>query len=166
MAVLLVAFALHNEPPQQSQASVKPAQEIKQMPITKPTVEVKKPEPKKQVKPQAPAPKPVRKVKPISYPVGCANYAHIIAKYNWNQRIASAVMKAESGCNPNAIGDNRVIGGIYAPSCGLMQIRTLKSRPSCSQLQNPETNIAWAYKLYASSGWSPWSVCRTTVSCY
>lgn len=97
---------------------------------------------------------------------GCEAYRAEISKYNWNVSIAMKVMKAESGCRTTAIGDNRVIGGIYAPSCGLFQIRTLKGRPSCDQLKHPATNIAWAYKLYGASGWSPWSVCKTVVRCY
>ncbi len=115
-----------------------------------------------------PAPEPVQEVKKVvaTYPKGCETYRELISQYDWNIDVALKVMQAESGCNPHAIGDNRVIGGIYAPSCGLFQIRTLQGRPSCEQLQNPTTNVEWAYKLYWASGWKPWSVCRTKVSCY
>lgn len=102
----------------------------------------------------------------VTHPVGCENYRTELSKYSWNVDVALAVMRAESGCNPSAVGDQRVIGGIYAPSCGLMQVRTLASRPDCESLKDPSTNIAWAYKLYASGGWGHWSVCRTKVSCY
>jgi hypothetical protein len=106
-------------------------------------------------------------VQAVMHPTGCENYRTIVEKYNWNTSVALAVMKAESGCRPYAIGDNRVIGGIYAPSCGLFQIRTLAGRPSCTQLHEPETNVAWAYRLYTSNGWQPWSVCNHgIVSCY
>ena len=89
---------------------------------------------------------------------GCEAYRAEVAKYDWNITIAMAIMKAESGCRSNAVGDNYPIRGLHAPSCGLMQIRSLQGRPSCEQLKDPATNIAWAYKLYLGSGWYPWSV--------
>ena len=108
------------------------------------------------------APKPV-----VKHPKGCENYKDLVSQYEWNTEVALKVMHAESGCNPSAIGDTRVIGGIYAPSCGLFQIRTLQGRPNCDQLQNPNTNIEWAIKLYRASGWQPWSVCKNgKVNCY
>ena len=69
-------------------------------------------------------------------------------------------MHKESGCNPNAIGDNHQINGLHAPSCGLMQIRTLAGRPSCEELKVPEVNIEWAYKIWRSQGYGAWSVLR------
>lgn len=113
-------------------------------------------------------PEQTPKAKPaVIHPIGCENYRQLISQYDWNVDVALNVMRAESGCNPNAKGDNRVIGGIYAPSCGLFQIRTLQGRPTCEQLQDPATNLEWAFKLYRSSGWKPWSVCNTgKVSCY
>lgn len=98
----------------------------------------------------------------VKHPVGCENYRELVSQYNWNVSIALAVMKAESGCNPNAVGDRH----IPPVSCGLFQIRTLAGRPTCEQLKDPATNVAWAWKLYQASGWKPWSVCRTKISCY
>jgi len=70
-----------------------------------------------------------------------------------------AVMQAESTCNSNAVGDNYVIAGLHAASCGLFQIRTLKGRPSCEELKDPSTNIDWAYKVSTNgTNWNPWSV--------
>lgn len=106
---------------------------------------------------QPPTPKPV-----VTYPTGCENYVDLISQYDWNVSVALQVAKAESGCNPNAVGD------VHIPpvSCGLFQIRTLSGRPSCEALKNPETNVEWAYKLYVSGGWGHWTVCRTKVTCY
>ena len=121
--------------------------------------EVKPPEPVVQ------APVPVVERPPN--PVGCEHYRNLVSQYNWNINVALAVMKAESGCNPNSVGDNFPINGLYAPSCGLFQIRTLAGRPSCDQLKDPSTNVQWAFKLYSGSGWKPWSVCKNgKVSCY
>lgn len=89
---------------------------------------------------------------------GCALYESYVNKYEWDKSVARAIMHAESSCNTNAVGDTWVIGGIYAPSCGLFQVRTLPDRPSCEELKNPETNVAWAYRLYTAHGFQPWSV--------
>jgi len=122
------------------------------------------PEPQTPVEPEQP-PEPIKET--VAHPIGCENYRQLINQYDWNVDVALQVMRAESGCNPSAVGDNRVIGGIFAPSCGLFQVRTLQGRPSCEQLQNPATNIEWAFKLYRASGWKPWSVCNIgKVSCY
>jgi len=85
-------------------------------------------------------------------------YESYVNKYEWDKSVARAIMHAESRCNTNAVGDTWVIGGIYAPSCGLFQVRTLPDRPSCEELKNPELNVAWAYRLYTARGFQPWSV--------
>lgn len=89
---------------------------------------------------------------------GCEAYRSEIAKYDWNVNVMMAVMQAESGCNTRAVGDNYPIKGLHAPSCGLLQIRTLKGRPSCEALKDPATNIAWGYKIYQGQGLKAWSV--------
>lgn len=113
-----------------------------------------------------PQTEPIPEPQPTKPKVGCEQYIALIQQYDWNVSIATNVMRAESGCNPSAVGDNRVIGGLYAPSCGLFQIRTLKGRPSCEELKKPEVNIAYAYRLYLANKWSPWSVCRRVVRCH
>jgi len=113
-----------------------------------------------------PAPVEIPKPQPVAHPKGCDKYGELVSRYNWNATVAINVMRAETGCNPSAVGDNYPINGVHAVSCGLFQIRTLRGRPSCEALQDPETNVAWAYKLYTSSGWQPWSVCKNKVSCY
>lgn len=89
---------------------------------------------------------------------GCDAYTELIHQYGWEKNIAIAVMKAESGCNTHAVGDNYPIGGLLAPSCGLFQVRTLAGRPTCEELKDPATNVAWAYRLYTARGFQPWSV--------
>lgn len=125
-------------------------------------VQVAKPKIEEQKVILVPEPAPV-----VVQPVGCEAYRNEVAKYGWNVEVALAVMKAESGCNPNSVGDNFVINGLYAPSCGLFQVRTLIGRPTCEELKNPEINVAYAHGLYLANGWSPWSVCNHgIVSCY
>lgn len=89
---------------------------------------------------------------------GCEAYRAEIAKYNWNVSLMLAIAKAESGCNPRAVGDNYPIRGVHAPSCGLFQVRSLKGRPSCEALKDPATNIAWAHKIYLGQGLHAWTV--------
>lgn len=113
-----------------------------------------------------PQPTPQVEVAQVSHPIGCENYRHLISQYDWNVDTFLQIAHAESGCNPSAVGDNRVIGGIYAPSCGLFQVRTLSSRPPCEELKDPATNIAWAYRIYQGQGLGAWSVCKTVVNCW
>lgn len=83
----------------------------------------------------------------------CSHYAQIIAKYDWPVETALRICGAESGGNPEAIGD---VGTPHV-SCGLMQIRTLPGRPSCATLQDPEKNVEYAYGIWAKQGFYPWS---------
>ena len=94
-------------------------------------------------------------------PGNCVEYEDIISQYNWPDDVAMQVCKHESRGNPSAVGD----GDTAHVSCGLMQIRTLKGRPSCTALKDPETNVAYAYKMWKKEGWSPWSVCINLVNC-
>jgi len=89
---------------------------------------------------------------------GCESYRNLIAQYDWNVETMMRAMRLESGCNPNAVGDQYVIGGVYAPSCGLLQVRTLPGRPSCDQLKDPAFNIATAYNIWKGQGYRAWSV--------
>ena len=73
---------------------------------------------------------------------------------------AYKVAQAESGLNPRAIGDNYPIAGEVRPSYGLFQIRTFPDRPAPEQLLDPETNVAYAAKLFKQQGWKPWSVSK------
>jgi hypothetical protein len=69
------------------------------------------------------------------------------------------VMRLESGCRPDAVGDTHLlINEHQGMSCGLFQVRVLDGRPSCESLKNPKTNIEWAYKIYKEQGLRAWSV--------
>ena len=68
-------------------------------------------------------------------------------------------MQKESGCNPQAVGDNYAIAGVYAPSCGLLQIRTVDpARGTCDQLKDPAFNIQKAYEIWTTQGYRAWTV--------
>lgn len=109
--------------------------------------------------------KPVKSVQqPVSSTTtsgSCEQYRYLVEQYSgWNVDTMMYAMKKESSCNTSSVGDNRIIGGIYAPSCGLLQIRTLQGRPTCEQLKDPATNIQWAYKIWQGQGYSAWSVLK------
>lgn len=92
-------------------------------------------------------------------PRSCSDYLSYAQKYSdWDINIVMAVMEPESGCNTGSVGDTWVINGLYAPSCGLMQIRTLSGRPTCEQLKDPTTNIEWAHRLWKANGFQPWTM--------
>jgi hypothetical protein len=83
-----------------------------------------------------------------------------ICSKSWDCATALAVAKCESGFNPVAKGDNYVIGGLYAPSIGIFQIRLLAGRPSENELYDPYVNIDYAHSMWQGQGWRPWSCYR------
>lgn len=96
--------------------------------------------------------------------------AYIKQVFGKDARVALAVSFAESGRRCNAVGDGGLQfsrdGVKYGASYGVFQIRHLKGRPSPEQLLDCKTNIDYAFKLFQSSGWYPWSVCKKKVRCY
>lgn len=106
----------------------------------------------------------------VAHPQGCEHYRQLISQYDWRIETATAVMQAESSCNPQAVNNNPGTGDY---SVGLFQINlygaNARTRPSEAELKDPATNIAWAYRLYSGNGKSfigQWGVCRSKVSCY
>lgn len=95
---------------------------------------------------------------PISYIGGnCEQWRPIASKYPWNVDVALKVMKAESGCNPNAVSPANYDG---LRDHGLMQIHG-------EAIYDPAANIARGYAKYAARKWQPWSVCtKGIVACY
>lgn len=90
---------------------------------------------------------------------GCGQYRALLGKYNWDARIMFAVMEAESSCVSTKVGDTWPIGGVLAPSCGLLQVRTIAAwRGTCEELKDPEFNIDKAYRVYQGQGYGAWSV--------
>lgn len=97
----------------------------------------------------------------------CAEYYDIVAKY-WSGdeiKVALAVMRAESGCNPNAIGENKNSSGVvWSKDLGLFQINDYYH--DTTNWTDPEVNIAKAYEIYKRAGnkWTPW--CAYTNGSY
>lgn len=71
-------------------------------------------------------------------------------------KIARAVMLAESGGNPNTIGDRH----LAKPSVGLFQICQIWHPYTTEQLQDPEFNIKTAKAIRDSGGWERWTTYR------
>lgn len=90
----------------------------------------------------------------------CAEYYDLVAQYDWDTNIALAIMKAESGCNPNADNTGLNYDGSY--DLGLMQVNSIHGYND-NDLFNPEFNVQVAYKIYQnrmswdSCGWNAWS---------
>lgn len=102
----------------------------------------------------------------IPEPLPATTCENEIAKYDgWDKNIAYAVMMAESGNNPNNIGDitlQYTVDDItYGASYGCFQIRYLPGRPDSSLLLNPIFNVKYAYDMYLGQGWKPWSAYKT-----
>lgn len=90
--------------------------------------------------------------------IGCEKYRYLVEKYDWSVDTMMYAMEKESSCDTNAIGDDYVIAGLHAPSCGLLMIRTLSGRPDCETLKDPATNVQWAYNIWQSQGYRAWTV--------
>lgn len=76
--------------------------------------------------------------------------------------IAIAIAKAESGLNPEAVGDLHITfeknGKLMGMSCGLFQVRILEGRPDCETLKNPKENVEYAKRIYEARGdFTAWS---------
>lgn len=100
---------------------------------------------------------------------GSGSCAAEIAKYGWNQSVALAVARAESGLNPGNLNNNPRTGD-YSVGCFQINIygANARNRPSEAALKDAATNVAFAYKIYVANGNSfrgQWGVCRT-IACY
>lgn len=71
--------------------------------------------------------------------------------------VAIAVARAESGLNPDVIGDRH----LAKPSIGLFQINQIWHNYSTEELQNPEFNIKIAKQIFNSGGWNRWTTYKT-----
>ena len=83
------------------------------------------------------------------------------SKYDWDVNIIGAISESESGCEAWSVGDNYVIAGIYAPSCGVLQVRTLAGRPDCESLKDIPTNVRAAYQVWTEQGYQAWTKYQT-----
>lgn len=92
---------------------------------------------------------------------GCERFQPLLEKYDWDVRTMLAIMRAESGCDPNVTGDTSLTftqnGRTYGYSVSLFQVRILPGRERCDS-HDPATNIACAYHVWKSQGYKAWSV--------
>jgi cytoskeletal protein RodZ len=183
------AAEMSNVPSQKEEAVVEPQNKPEEKPVEK--KEEPKPEPPK-VDPNGceakgmwwradnyeciPKPQPVAaQSRAAAAPAtsggsGSGSCAAEIAKYGWNQSVALAVARAESGLDPGNLNNNPATGD-YSVGCFQINIygANAASRPSEAALKNAATNVAFAYKIYVGNGHSflgQWGVCRYKVSCY
>lgn len=93
--------------------------------------------------------------KALSSNAKCATAIEQIEKYDWDAKIATAVMKAESKCDPKARGDTDLVyqenGREYGYSVGVFQIRILPGREDCDTY-DLETNVRCAHDIYVAAG--------------
>ena len=93
----------------------------------------------------------------------CDKIISEIEKYDWDSKVATAIMKAESKCNVNAKGDEDLAfeenGRIYGYSVGAFQVRILPGREDCDSY-DLETNVECAYNIYTAKGraFTDWSM--------
>ncbi len=98
-------------------------------------------------------------------PKECERIVREIEKYDWDTKVATAVMKAESKCNVNARGDTEPEyifeenGRQYGYSVGAFQVRILPGREACDTY-DLATNVKCAYEIYDKDGrnFTPWTM--------
>ena len=92
---------------------------------------------------------------------GCERFQPLLEKYDWDVRTMLAIMRAESGCDPNVTGDTSLTfiqnGRTYGYSVSLFQVRILPGREHCDS-HDPATNIVCAYHVWRGQGYKAWSV--------
>lgn len=100
-------------------------------------------------------------MQPVQYPTVskyngvCSQWYNEVAKYDWDIPTALAIMRAESGCNPNAENpkDNHMSWAKCMGSYGLFQLNC-----SHGKVLDGASNIKIAYQMYKSWGsWKPWT---------
>ena len=93
----------------------------------------------------------------------CSEIISEIEKYDWDTKVAAAVMKAESKCDKNAKGDEDLTyeenGRTYGYSVGAFQVRILPGREDCDTF-DLETNVRCSYDIYLAAGrkFTDWSM--------
>ncbi|MBQ6130568.1 hypothetical protein IJI72_02700 [Candidatus Saccharibacteria bacterium] len=93
----------------------------------------------------------------------CDKVVAEIEKYDWDTKVATAVMKAETKCDINAKGDTDLVfeenGRQYGYSVGAFQVRILPGREECDTY-DLETNVRCSYEIYVKAGreFTDWSM--------
>ncbi|MBR3180760.1 hypothetical protein IKF63_01630 [Candidatus Saccharibacteria bacterium] len=93
----------------------------------------------------------------------CDKVVREIEKYDWDAKMATAVMKAESKCDVNTKGDTDLVfeenGREYGYSVGAFQVRILPGREECDTF-DLEKNVSCAYNIYVDAGrnFKDWSM--------
>lgn len=106
----------------------------------------------------SPQPKIIKKkgIAPIPSVSGTEQWRSEVAKYDWSVPMALAIMRCESGGNPNAKSSTN--------DQGLFQIHN-GFKLYGNDIYKAEFNIAIAYKFYyLQRGWNPWSTYKN--GCY
>ncbi len=85
---------------------------------------------------------------------GCEEFRSLVEKYPWNSRIMLAIMRAESGCNPNS--DNTGLNRDGSNDKGLFQINSIHGFSDAERL-DPIRNIEIAFKIWQNQGYRVWS---------
>jgi len=115
-----------------------------------------------------PSPTPEPKLKPrstaraiIIKPYEEEVKSYIKEVWGANADRAISVARCESGLNPNALNNNPRTGDY---SVGVFQINLHGSlatnRPSEEWLRDYKNNVEYAYRMFQSSGWTPWTCAK------
>ena len=123
-------------------------------------------------------PETVATVPPSPTPGNCAEYVGLALSVGWPASEApqlAEIMRKESGCYPDAVGDNGASRGLLQIHCPTWVAKTtywpdgwaaVNGYPiTCDDLHTPETNLAIGFLIWAGvegsgGGWWNWTTYR------
>ena len=85
---------------------------------------------------------------------GCEEFRSLVEQYPWSSKIMLAIMRAESGCNPNS--DNTGLNRDGSNDKGLFQINSIHGFSDAERL-DPIRNIEIAFKIWRNQGYRAWA---------
>jgi hypothetical protein len=123
-------------------------------------------------------PETVATIPPTPTPGNCAEYVGLALGIGWPAAQApqlAEIMRKESGCYPDAVGDSGASRGLLQIHCPTWVAKTrfwpdgwaaANGYPiTCDDLHNPETNLAIGFLIWAGvegsgGGWWNWTTYR------
>lgn len=106
----------------------------------------------------APSTTEPKQSKPKQAAKGCEQFRSTVEQYDWDVEVALAVMRAESGCDPEAFNGDRNPDG--SNDAGLFQINSVhvfEGKIGWWDRFSIDKNVRVAYMIYKEAGWSAWS---------
>jgi hypothetical protein len=156
LALIVIGVSTNKAMPRVQDARILESPSQTQEIAVEPTIS---PAPVEKARTEAPVASPaippvVEKPAPVTKIVPSGSCEVEIAKYDWNQVTARAIMLKESGGNP---GNHNYNPKTKDDSWGCFQVniwgKNARTRPPAGELVKAEVNVRYAYNLQKAVGW-------------